>query len=90
MLFGLVVPAAGGASLAQDLYILWPGEVDSEPVPGAPDPGLRRTVEGRGFQVTREGRLPLTARAIYSGRDRPKPEAIAGGAPFVAYTREPG
>ncbi|MGH7346731.1 MAG: hypothetical protein ACREK4_17610, partial [Candidatus Rokuibacteriota bacterium] len=91
VLFGLVVPpTAGGGALAQDLYLLWPGEVDAEPVPGAPDPEIRRTIEGRGFQVTREGRLPLTARAIYSGRDRPKAEPIAGGAPFVAYSREPG
>ncbi len=89
VLFSLVVPAtASGGALEQDLYLLWPGEVDGEPVAGAPDPELRRTVEGRGFQVTREGRLPLAARAIYSGRDRQKPEPIAGGAPFVTYTRE--
>ena len=91
MLFSLVVPAtARPGAIGQDLYILWPGEVDGEPVPGPPDPEIRRTVEGRGFQVTREGRLPLAARAIYSGRDRPKPEPIAGGAPFVTYTREAG
>jgi hypothetical protein len=91
VLFSLVVPATvSGDALEQDLYLLWPGEVDGEPVPGAPDPELRRTVEGRGFQVTREGRLPLAARAIYSGRDRQKPEPIAGGAPFVTYTREAG
>jgi hypothetical protein len=70
VLFSLVVPSTAGGSLAQDLYLLWPGEVDGEPVPGPPDPEIRRTVEGRGFQVTREGRLPLVARAIYSGRDR--------------------
>ena len=91
VLFSLVVPATvSGGALEQDLYLFWPGEVDGEPVPGAPDPELRRTVEGRGFQVTREGRLPLAARAIYSGRDRQKPEPIAGGAPFVTYTREAG
>jgi hypothetical protein len=91
VLFSLVVPATvSGGALEQDLYLLWPGEVDGEPVPGAADPELRRTVEGRGFQVTREGRLPLAARAIYSGRDRQKAEPIAGGAPFVTYTREAG
>ena len=91
LLWSLVVPAtAGGGSLAQDLHLLWPGEVDGDPVAGPPDPEIRRTVEARGFQVTREGRLPLAARAIYSGRDRPKPEPIAGGAPFVTYTREAG
>jgi hypothetical protein len=91
LLFSLVVPASvRGGAVVQSLYLLWPGEVDGEPVPGAPDPELRRTVEGRGFQVTREGRLPLTARAIYSGGERQKPEPIAGGAPFVTYTREAG
>jgi hypothetical protein len=91
VLFSLVVPATVKVdALAQDLYLLWPGEVDGELVPGAPDAELRRTVEGRGFQVTREGRLPLAARAIYSGPNRAKPEPIAGGAPFVTYTREAG
>ncbi len=91
LLFSLVVPASvSAAALEQSLYLLWPGEVDGEPVAGAPDPELRRTVEGRGFQVTREGRLPLAARAIYSGGERQKPEPIGGGAPFVTYTREAG
>jgi hypothetical protein len=91
LLFSLVVPASvSAAALEQSLYLLWPGEVDGEPVAGAPDPELRRTVEGRGFQVVREGRLPLAARGIYSGGERQKPEPIAGGAPFVTYTREAG
>lgn len=91
VLFSLVAaPKAHPGALEQDLYLLWPGEVDGETVPGSPDPELRRAVEGRGFQVTREGRLPLSARAIYSGPQRPRPEPLAGGAPFVTYTREAG
>jgi hypothetical protein len=91
VLFSLVVPATVKSdALAQDLYLLWPGEVDGEAVAGAPDPALRKSIEGRGFEVTREGRLPLAARAIAVGRNRPKPEPIAGGAPYVTYTREPG
>jgi hypothetical protein len=91
VLFSLVVPGTVKPdSVAQDLYLLWPGEVDGEAVAGAPDPELRRTVEARGFQVTREGRLPLAARTIFSGRERTKPEPIAGGAPYVTYTREAG
>ncbi len=91
VLFSVVVPAtvSGGAG-AQDLYLLWPGEVDGEVVAGAPEPELRRTVEARGFQVTREGRLPLSARAVYSGPQRARPEALPGGAPFVTYSREGG
>jgi hypothetical protein len=91
VLFSLVVPATVKSdALAQDLYLLWPGEVDGQAVAGAPDPALRKSIEGRGFEVTREGRLPLAARAIAVGRNRPKPEPIAGGAPYVTYTREPG
>jgi hypothetical protein len=91
VLFSLNVPATVKSdALAQDLYLLWPGEVDGEAVAGAPDPALRKSIEGRGFEVTREGRLPLAARAIAVGRNRPKPEPIAGGAPYVTYTREPG
>ncbi len=91
VLFSLVVPGTVTSdSLAQDLYLLWPGEVDGEAVAGAPDPDLRKSIEARGFEVAREGRLPLAARAISVGRNRPKPEPIAGGAPYVTYTREPG
>jgi len=91
LLFSLVVPpTVSGGGLEQDLYLLWPGEVDGESVPGAPEPELRRAVEARGFEVTREGRLPLSARAVYSGRERPKAEPLAGGAPFVTYSREAG
>src|SRR5439155_687401 len=46
--------------------------------------------EERGFQVAREGRLPLSARAVYSGPQRAKPEPLPGGAPFVTYSREAG
>ena len=91
VLFGVVpATAPGNDRPAQDLYLLWPGAVDGEPVEGAPDPELRRAAEARGFQVAREGRLPLAARAVYSGPQRPKPEPQAGGAPFVTFSREAG
>ena len=91
VLFSVAAPSTRkGDAVAQDIYLLWPGEVDGESVAGAPDPELRRAVEARGFQVTREGRLPLAARAVYSGPQRPRPEALVGGAPFVTYAREAG
>ena len=91
VLFSLVVPAGAKTDTVQhDLYLLWPGEVDGEPAAGAPDPEVRRAVESRGFQVVREGRLPLAARPIFSGRARAKPEPLPGGAPYVTYTREAG
>src|SRR4029453_7803465 len=89
VLFSVVPAAAAKDQPAQDLYLLWPGAVDGEPVEGTPDPELRRAAEARGFQVAREGRLPLAARAVYSGPQRPKPEAL-GGAPFVTFSREAG
>jgi hypothetical protein len=64
--------------------------VDGETVPGAPDPALAAYLTERGFTVVREGRLPLYARQLYGGRQRPKPEPIEGGAPFAAYVRETG
>lgn len=90
VLFSVVVPATSKGQSGQDLYLLWPGDVDGETVPGPPDPELRRTVEERGFAVTREGRLPLAARAVYSGPHRRRPEALVGGAPFVTYSRQAG
>lgn len=83
-------PTVSGGALAQDIYLLWPGAVDGESVPGGPEPELRRAVETRGFEVMREGRLPLSARAVYSGPQRQRPEPLPGGAPFVTYTREAG
>jgi hypothetical protein len=39
VLFSLVVPAGvDPGTLAQDLYLLWPGEVDGEAVPALPTP----------------------------------------------------
>jgi hypothetical protein len=91
VLFSAVPATAPGKDQpAQDLYLLWPGAVDGETVEGAPDPELRRAAEARGFQVAREGRLPLAAREVYSGPQRPKPEPQAGGAPFVTFSREAG
>ncbi len=91
VLFGLVVPPGrSGAAAEQDLYLLWPGEVDGESVAGAPDAALRRYVVERGFAVVREGRLPLFTRQLYGGGQRQAPVPLAGGAPFVTYVREAG
>jgi hypothetical protein len=41
VLFSVVAPATiGSNAVAQDIYLLWPGEVDGESVAGAPDPEL--------------------------------------------------
>jgi hypothetical protein len=90
VLWSLVIPPTkAGADVEQDLYLLWPDEVDGLTAAGPPDPTLARYVEERGFSVTHEGRLPLFTRSLYRRRDQP-PEPIAGGAPFVTFVRQGG
>jgi hypothetical protein len=91
VLWSLVVPAGmSAADVEQDIYLLWPGRVDGETVAGSADAELAAHVRERGFTVVHEGRLPLAARPLYGGRDRPRTEPIAGGAPFVSYVRDTG
>jgi len=91
VLWSLVVPATtSGAALEQDLYLLWPGEVNGDAAAGPPDPALARYVRERGLTPVREGRLHLYARGLYgTGGTRPT-EPIAGGAPFVTFVQEGG
>ena len=91
VLFSLVLPATTiGTAIEQDLYLLWPGPVDGETVPGAPDPALTAYLTERGFTVVRDGRLPLHAHQLYGGKEPPKPEVLEGGAPFAIYVRQTG
>src|SRR2546427_984797 len=91
VLWSLVLPATiAGPAIEQDLYLLWPGPVDGETVPGAPDPALAAYLTERGFPVVREGRLPLHAHQLYGGKERPRPDPLEGGAPFATYVRETG
>lgn len=91
ILFSLVIPPArSGAAIEQDLYLLWPDEVDRLTAEGAPDPALAKYVEERGFTVIHEGRLPLSAQSLYRMGDELPPEPIPGGAPFVSFVRQGG
>jgi hypothetical protein len=82
-----VPPTVTPGDLEQDLYLLWPGEVGAG-TPGAPrDPELSPFVEARGYSVTREGALALSARDIYTGRDA---DTVVASAPFVTFVRERG
>jgi len=76
--------------LEQDLYLLWPGEVNGEAGGGPPDPALARYVRERGLTPVREGRLHLYARGLYGTRGARAAEPIAGGAPFVTFVQEGG
>ena len=88
VLWSLVIPPTkSGADIEQDLYLLWPDEVDGLTTAGPPDPALARYVEERGFSVIRDGRLALYAQSLYRMGDELPPEPIAGGAPFVSFVR---
>ncbi len=91
LLWSLVIPPTrSGATVEQDLYLLWPDEVDGLMTPGPPDPALARYVEERGYAVVGEGRLPLYAQSLYQARAEQPPAPIAGGAPFVTFVRQGG
>jgi hypothetical protein len=78
------------ADVAQDLYLLWPGEVESpSPPAGKPDASLTRYVEERGFSVVGDGRLELFAQSLTDSAHRAA-EAQPGGVPFVVFVLEDG
>lgn len=91
VLWSLVMP--GGvrpADVAQELYLLWPGEVESlAPSAGKADPTLAQYVTDRGFSVVGDGRLDLFAQSL-TGAGHTAPEAQAGGVPFVVFVLEDG
>src|SRR5438552_12031340 len=83
-----VAPAANRtpAEIAQDLYLLWPGEVAST-VHGDPaDPTLARQVEALGFTIKKHGLLPLSARNR-SGMGTGTGVRLLGEASFVTFSR---
>lgn len=84
-----LAPHRRAADIAQDLYLLWPGEVVGTAGAAGADPPLLRQVEALGFKVKQHGGLRLSARArtemgTSAGLRR------LGEAPFVAFARESG
>jgi hypothetical protein len=91
VMFSLDVPPTRSVgSIQQDLVLVWPSAVVADPAAGPPDPALERYLEARGFSVVDSGRLALTARHLYGGAERGKPEPIKGGAPYASFVREGG
>ena len=91
MLWSLVIPASlRPDEIAQDLYLLWPGEVQEDTTPGKPEAALAKYVQERGFSVIGEGRLGLFAKTISESGGSGPGEAQAGGAPFVVFVQEGG
>ncbi len=90
VLWSVVLPPHRSASdAAQDLYLLWPGEVSGE-AGAAKDAALSRYVEERGFDVVGEGRLPLVALSLSEGGPGPLEEPQAGGASYVTFVQSGG
>ncbi len=90
VLWSVVLPPQRRADdVAQDLYLLWPGQLVGQPN-AKPDPTLARYVEARGFTVIDEGRLPLFAQLVEKMGNDGAPQPVAAGAPFVVFVREQG
>jgi hypothetical protein len=90
VLWSLVIPtAARPADVAQDLYLLWPGEIQDGATPGPADPVLVSSVETRGFSIIGNGRLELFAQSLSEGGGAPA-EPQPAGATFVVFVQEGG
>ena len=90
VVWSLVLPPGRAATdVAQDLYLLWPGEVREVAAGAGPrDPALARYVEALGFAVIGDGQLPLFAQTVTEGKTKTQPEAA--GASFVIFVQEDG
>jgi len=82
-------PKRRAGDIAQDLYLLWPGEVVGTPGVAGADPALVRQVEALGFKVKQHGSLRLSARARTEMGTSAGLRGL-GEAPFVAFAREDG
>ena len=72
------------ADVAQDLFLLWPGEVSNDVPEQKPDAALARYVTDQGFDVIAEGRVRLVARNL---GEEGSTEAQSTGAPFVTFVQ---
>ena len=87
VLWSLVLPPnRSAADAAQDLYLLWPGEVVGDSTPGTADPTLARYVEAQGFDIIGEGRAPLLGESLAHGTAAAAPAA----APYVVFVQTGG
>jgi hypothetical protein len=82
-------PNRRAADIAQDLYLLWPGEVAGTVGTDGADLALLRHVRALGFQVREHGRLRLSARARSQMGTRAEVRTL-GEAPFVTFVSDGG
>jgi hypothetical protein len=86
--WNLVLPARGTATdIAQDLYLLWPGEVAGAAGAAEADRHLLAQVGALGFRSKESGRLRLTGvrRSDLGTVAEPRP---LGAAPFVTFDND--
>ncbi|MGH7400167.1 MAG: hypothetical protein ACRELW_21815 [Candidatus Rokuibacteriota bacterium] len=85
-------PARDPAELAQDLFLLWPGELTGTAGADGADPALARQVEAAGFTVLAHGRVPLSALSrlqMGTGAGAAARRALGEGF-FVTFARSEG
>ncbi len=82
-------PGRSAENVAQDLYLLWPGEVAGSPAASGADPALVHQVEALGFKVKQAGGLRLSARAR-AEMGTTAPIRALGEVPFVTFARDEG
>jgi hypothetical protein len=84
-------PHRQAADVAQDLYLMWPGEVAGAPGAAGAEPALVRRLGEVGFRVKEHGRLHLLARSRKDmGTGTGTGYVQLGEAPFVTFVREGG
>jgi len=84
-------PRRKPADVAQDLYLMWPGEVAGTPGAAGAEPALARRLGEVGFSVKEHGRLRYMARSRTGmGTGASAGLVPLGEAPFVTFVREGG
>jgi hypothetical protein len=85
-------PARDPSEFAQDLYLLWPGQLVGTDGSDGADPVLVQKVESLGFKVLVHGRVPLTAlnRAQMGTGAGAAGRRSLGEASFVTFARPEG
>jgi hypothetical protein len=79
-----LAPNRTPADVAQDVFLLWPGEVVNAAPDRKADATLARYVTDQGFEITGEGHVKLVARNL---GDAGTVEALPVGAPFVTFVQ---
>ena len=79
-----LAPNRSPADVAQDVFLLWPGEVVNAAPDRKADATLARYVTDQGFEITGEGHVKLMARNL---GDAGTVEALPSGAPFVTFVQ---